>query len=144
MTIYPDHTLLIQIVNFLILVFILNKILYRPIRDILAKRNQEINNLNQLIEDIRRQVQEREKSIEESFIQAKKLGFMEKESLKEEAVEYEKKLLKDTYTTVEEKLEQAKKELQEKLAQLERELEKDVVSFSKELAERVLGRRISR
>ena len=143
MTIYPDFTLIIQIINFLILIFILNAILYRPIRNIIRKRNQEFDNLNSLIEQIKNEVQQKEKSIEEMMIQARKLGFVEKESLKEEASRYEKELLKETYMVVEEKLSKAKEDLQKKIEYIRKDLEKDVISFSKELAERILGRGIS-
>ncbi len=144
MTVYPNFTLLIQIINFLILVFILNRILYKPIRNILRKREQEFNNLNSLIERIKGEVQEKERSMEEIMLQARKLGFMEKESLKEEASRYEKELLKETYTTVEEKLSKAKEELQKKLEDIQKELQKDVIIFSQEVAERILGRGISK
>ncbi|RLB11868.1 MAG: hypothetical protein DRG39_03310 [Deltaproteobacteria bacterium] len=144
MTVYPNFTLLIQIINFLILVFILNRILYKPIRNILRKREQEFNNLNSLIERIKGEVQEKERSMEEIMLQARKLGFMEKESLKEEANKYEKELLKETYTTVEEKLSKAKEELQKKLEDIQKELQKDVIIFSQEVAERILGRGISK
>ncbi len=144
MTIYPDYTLLIQIINFLILVFILNKILYRPIRYILAKRDQEFNKLISLIDSIKRQVIEKQKSIEEGLIQARRLGSMERESLKEEATEYERKILKETYAVVEEKLVKAKEELERKIEQIQRDLQKEVILFSKELAERILGRRLNK
>ncbi len=142
MTIYPDFTLIIQMANFLILLFLLNIFLYKPIRGILAKRNSEFENLYRLIEQMKKQVEERQKSIEEALLQARKLGVSEREALKEEATEYEKELLKQTYMTVEEKLAKAKAELEKRLKLIHEELQKEVILFSKELAERVLGRRV--
>ncbi len=142
MTIYPDFTLIIQMANFLILLFLLNIFLYKPIRGILAKRNNEFENLSRLIEQMKKQVEERQKSIEEALLQAKKLGVSEREALKEEATEYEKELLKQTYMTVEQKLAKAKAELEKRLKLIHEELQKEVILFSKELAERILGRRV--
>lgn len=144
MTIYPDFTLLIQIINFLLLIFILNMVLYKPIRNIIRKREEEFNNLSSLIEQVKNEVYEKERKMQELIIQARKLGFVEKESLKEEAANYEKELLKETYETVTKKLTTAKEELQEKLQHIQKELEKDVAIFSKEVAERILGRGISK
>ncbi|RLB11358.1 MAG: ATPase, partial [Deltaproteobacteria bacterium] len=73
MTIYPDFTLLIQMANFLILLFLLNMFLYKPIRNILAKRNGEFEKLTRLIEEMRKQMEERQRRIEEALAQAKKL-----------------------------------------------------------------------
>jgi len=142
MTIYPDFTLIIQMANFLILLFLLNIFLYKPIRGILAKRNNEFESLSRLIEQMKKQVEERQKSIEEALLQAKKLGVSEREALKEEATEYEKELLKQTYMTVEQKLAKAKAELEKRLKLIHEELQKEVILFSKELAERILGRRV--
>ncbi len=143
MTIYPDFTLLIQMANFLILLFLLNMFLYKPIRDILAKRNGEFEKLTRLIEEMRKQMEERQRRIEEALAQAKKLGATEKESLKEEAVKYEKELLTQTYKAVEQKLAKAKSELEKRLKSIKAELQKEVDLLSKELAERILGRRVN-
>ena len=143
MTIYPDFTLLIQMANFLILLFLLNMFLYKPIRDILAKRNGEFEKLTRLVEEMRKQMEERQRRIEEALAQAKKLGATEKESLKEEAVKYEKELLTQTYKAVEQKLAKAKSELEKRLKSIKAELQKEVDLLSKELAERILGRRVN-
>ncbi len=142
MALYPDFTLFIQMANFLILLFILNIFLYKPIRGIIEKRNKEINNLGSLIEKMKREVEEREKSIKEMLIQARKEGILQKESLKEEASNYEKELLKETYKKIEEKFIKAKEELEKKLETIRRELQKEVEILSIELAERILGRRL--
>ncbi len=41
----PDWTVGIQIINFLIILWILNLILYRPIRNILRQRKEKIDGL---------------------------------------------------------------------------------------------------
>jgi len=46
-----DYTLLIQIANFLVLLLILNIILYRPIRNILSRRKEEIHAFETTIRD---------------------------------------------------------------------------------------------
>lgn len=44
-----DITLLIQIANIIILIFVLNAVLYRPIRTIIAKREEKFNALEEEI-----------------------------------------------------------------------------------------------
>ncbi len=142
MTIYPDHTLIIQIINFLVLLFVLNRILYRPIRDILSERSRRISMLTQNIEDMKREIKEKEEDVRELLEQARRIGMSERENIKKQAVEYEKKLLQDTYNTVEEKLSKARNEIEEKISKIKEELKRDINIFSQELAEKVLGRKV--
>ena len=49
-TVMPDWTVGIQIINFLVILWILNLILYRPIRNILRQRKEKIDGLEASIE----------------------------------------------------------------------------------------------
>ena len=56
MTLIPDFTLFIQIANFLLLIFLLNIVLYRPIRKILRERRDEEDALQGMINDFEAEV----------------------------------------------------------------------------------------
>ena len=62
-----DGTLIVQIVNFLVLLLILNFILFRPIRSVLARRADEINSRQKTIDDYQEQAETNEKGIEEGI-----------------------------------------------------------------------------
>ncbi len=47
----PDSSVFIQIINFIILVFLLNIFLYRPIRNIIIQRKEKIEKLNNSTDD---------------------------------------------------------------------------------------------
>jgi membrane protein implicated in regulation of membrane protease activity len=49
-TVMPDWTVGIQIINFLLIIWILNLILYRPIRNIVRQRKEKIDGLELIIE----------------------------------------------------------------------------------------------
>jgi uncharacterized sodium:solute symporter family permease YidK len=44
-TVIPDWTVAIQLANFLLILWILNRLLYRPIRNILRQRKEKIDGL---------------------------------------------------------------------------------------------------
>jgi len=67
-----DGTMFLQIANFLVLLFILNLILFRPIRRILAQREDEMNSRQKTIDDFQDQTEKNEKGIEEGIVQARK------------------------------------------------------------------------
>lgn len=135
-----NSTLLIQIANFLLLIFLLNLFLYKPIRDILARRNNEMNAMDKMIKDYGERALQHEKGIEEGAVLARKEGFLEKERFKNLGLEQEADLLKEAGSTSEEKIGKAKRELEEKLAAMRKSLDDQVSLFSRELAEKVLGR----
>ena len=53
-----DITLVVQMINFLVLLFVLNKILFRPIRNIIKERNQIVEDFNSDITSLTDQAQD--------------------------------------------------------------------------------------
>ena len=68
MDIYPNITVFIQIANFLVLLFALNIIFYRPIRRILGRRSEEVRDLHESIVDFREKSDQCGKELDESYI----------------------------------------------------------------------------
>ncbi len=137
-----NFTLLLQVITFLLLVFLLNIILYRPIRKILAQRSEETDSLQGMIDEFQHRSEEGEKGIEEGMLQARKEGYVEKENLKGDGLEQEKGILQVANSRLEEKIGGARKELEKKISAARRALEGEMTNFSNELAEKILGRSI--
>ena len=142
MDIYPNITVLFQIANFLILLFILNFIVYRPIRKILGRRGDEVISFQDMIEDFQNRTEKDTKSLQENMAGARSQGFKEKENLKNGGLEEEKVMLQGAISAAEEKIGKAKGEIEQNTAQARQSLEAEVRVFSKELAEKILGRSI--
>jgi len=137
-----DGTMLLQIANFLILLFILNLILFRPIRRVLAQREEEMNSRQKTIDGFQDQAEKNEKGIEEGIVQARKEGYAEKEAVKSEGLKEEKEILQEAGSGVEQKLSAAKQEIETKIAVAREALEGQIAGFSDELAQKILGRSI--
>jgi F-type H+-transporting ATPase subunit b len=138
-----DFSLLIQVGNFLLLIFLLNIFLYRPIRRIIAQRSEEMGSLEHAIRDYQGKADEDEKDIQEHIVQARREGFEARESLKMEGFEKEKGILQDSTSTVEERISGARSEIGEQIQGVRKILDEQVALFSKELAEKILGRNVS-
>jgi len=137
-----DHSLFIQIANFLLLLFLLNIILYRPIRKILGKRTDEMNTFQAMIDDFKNKSIQYEKDLEDDKMGARKEGFEEKENFKKEGLEEEKGMLQEAITAAEEEINKVKKEIELTVVDVRQSLEDEVTLFSKDLAEKILGRSI--
>jgi F-type H+-transporting ATPase subunit b len=135
-----NFTILLQVITFLLLLFFLNIILFRPIRKILAQRNEETGSLQGMIDEFQDRSEENEKGIEESMVQARKEGYVEKENFKGQGLEQEKGILQEANSKVEEKIGIARKEIEKKISDARKVLEGEMTGFSNELAEKILGR----
>jgi F-type H+-transporting ATPase subunit b len=138
-----DQSLLIQIVNFLVLVILLNIFLYRPIRRIIAQRGEEVGSLESAIQEYQGKAEENEKGIQEQMVEARKEGFQVKESLKTEGLEQEKGILQKSGSAVEEKISAARSKIEGQLKDVRKTLDDQVAVFSKDLAEKILGRSVA-
>ena len=137
-----DGTVILQIANFLVLLVVMNIILYKPIRGILAKRDEEMASRQKMIDDYQGRVKDNEEAIESGMVSARKEGYQEKESLKVLGQEEEKGVLQEAGAAVERKLTAAKQEIETKVAAAREVLESEISGFSNELAEKILGRSV--
>ncbi|NCO60763.1 MAG: hypothetical protein COZ70_16010 [Deltaproteobacteria bacterium CG_4_8_14_3_um_filter_51_11] len=135
-----NSTLFIQIANFLILLFIINALLFKPIRNVLARRNSEISSLEKVVEDFSSKAQQKEKDIEESNSKARKDAFLEREKLKGEGGDTEKGILQEAMAQAEQKIGGARRELEAAMQGVRQTLESELTVFSKQLSEKILGR----
>ena len=133
-------TLVIQIVNFLILLFILNLVVYRPIRGILTRRKEEMSSSANLANEWVRKANKYSEEIEENMITLRKEGLKEKTDIRSKGIEAEKELLEDAYSQVEETARKAKEEIKEKVNKARSALQEEMEGFSRELAAKILGR----
>jgi len=137
-----DYSLFIQIANFLFLIFVMNILLYRPIRKILGRRKDEMLSFEEAIADFQGRSGEHEKSLDGNRIDARKSGFKEKEGLLGEGMEEEKEILEEASSSAEDKLGKAREEIDRRMAEVRQSLQSEVAGFSKELAEKILGRNV--
>jgi len=116
--------------------------LFKPIRNIISKRDQEISGLEKSLEGLEELYGLKEKSIEEKIVLARKEGFTEKENLKNEALEEENSIFNKAGAVIEDKKDQIQKEMEAKMADIRKVLEAEVAGFTNEIAEKILGRSI--
>ena len=88
-----DGSIVLQIVNFLLLIWIMNMVLYKPIRKILLERKDKVTGLQSDIDGSADQVKSKEDAYAEGVRQARAAGQKEKEALMEAAAEEEKAII---------------------------------------------------
>ena len=79
-TVLPDKSVFLQIVNFLFLVWIMNVLVYKPIRKILLERKSKVDGLREGIETKETKALEKDKAYAVGLKKARAKGLEEKEN----------------------------------------------------------------
>jgi F-type H+-transporting ATPase subunit b len=137
-----DITLVIQMINFLILLFVLNLILFRPIRNIIKERNQIVDTFNSDIASLTDSAQESMDQFELKIQEARKEGVARVQSMKDEGEEAEVELIAATTQEVQAKIEEARNKVAADIREARTQLQTQVQAFSVAVTEKILGRSI--
>ena len=137
-----DITLVIQMINFLILLFVLNLILFRPIRNIIKERNQIVDTFNSDIASLTDSAQESMDQFELKIQEARKEGVARVQSMKDEGEEAEVELIAATTQEVQAKIEEARNKVAADIKEARSQLQTQVQAFSVAVTEKILGRSI--
>jgi len=137
-----DVSLLIQIANFLFLIWVLNIILYRPIRGIIRQRKEKFEKLEQGITSSHHDAEEKKASFALGIKEARARGMREKEAMIEAAQEEEKKILDKLNRKAQADLAQMREKVSQEAETVRKTLEKEVGSFAEAISYKILGRAV--
>jgi F-type H+-transporting ATPase subunit b len=138
-----DWTLFAQIINFLLLVFLLNVVLFRPIRNALRERQAKLLAQEAEINLLTDQGRSLEDEILEELAAARRAGAGARETLKQEGAQAEATLLDEVKRQVELEWATVEKKIKADMAKARASLKTQTQSFAQLLATKILGRELS-
>ena len=137
-----NKALFIQFVNFVLLIFILNALLYRPIRQAIKQREEKINQdreeANRLAKEAEMRLNEWNKGLEE----AKKAGLEKQGELMKGAKDEERAIITKVREETEDFIKKMRAEMAKDMEAARETLKTQAEAFSLEIAEKILGRPI--
>lgn len=137
-----NGSLFIQIINFLFLIWILNIVLYRPIRNILRQRQEKVQGLQQNIETFTNDVTEKQNTYAAGLKEARTKGMGAKDALVQAAEEEEKKLIDQINQSAQAELASVRERLAQNEAAVRDALMKEVDVFAGQIGAKILGRAV--
>jgi len=138
-----DWTLFAQIINFLLLVFLLNVVLFRPIRNALRDRQAKLLAQEAQINVLTDKGRSLEDEILEELAAARRAGAGARETLKQEGAQAEATLLDEVKRQVELEWATVEKKIKADMAKARASLKTQTQSFAQLLATKILGRELS-
>ena len=135
-----DFTLLVQIVNFLLLLYLLNIYLYKPINKIIKTRAKEFNQIDHSADVYLSRVSHNNNKIEAGKNGAIKFGLRCQDELKAKGISLSKSIIDDAMLTIESKITKNRAEHIKLITSARKSLKKDIPNLSALVAQTILGK----
>ena len=135
-----DGSLFIQIVNFIFLIWILNVVLYKPIRKVLIQRNEKITGLEQRIDTVGKDVKETDDAFSLGIKEARAKGLNEKGVLLQEAADEEREIIEKINKKAQANLAEIRAKIAKDVENVSKSLRQELDSFAESIGQKILGR----
>lgn len=135
-----DWTLGLQIINFLILLFVLNVLLYRPLRELLGKRKGAIDGGHARARELQQSIDDKMARYQEQLQVARLQGNEERAVLRAAALKDEAQIVAEAHASASERLQQIKDRVAAEAGQARQQLRGDAEVLAGQVAARILGR----
>lgn len=142
MNIGVDGSLGIQILNFVVLIVVLNAVLYKPIRGILGKRKDTVDDLESAVSRMQAEGKACLESVRAGIREARTSGVKEKNALVESVSAEEKRRIAEIQDSVQKDLEAFRMRIASEAEEARKTLAAQVDVFASAIAEKILGRAI--
>lgn len=137
-----DKTLILQMINFLIFLWILNKLIYKPILDVLDRRKNRIRQFERTVQDLETQASQQWDAYQKDLQEARRQANLERERIVGRGLEAQRKLLEEVKDEAMRLAEKTRKGIDNEVAKARELLKSQAESIAVEMAEKILGRRL--
>ncbi len=135
-----DGSLFIQIVNFIFLIFVLNIILYKPIRKVLIQRKEKITGLEQRIDTVGKDIKEKDDAFSQGIKEARAKGLNEKGILLQEGADEEREITEKINKKAQADLAEIRTKIAKDVESVSESLRQELDSFANAIGQKILGR----
>ena len=141
-TVTPDGSVIIQIINFIFLIWALNILLYKPIRKILTQRKEKIDGLELSIITSDKDALAKDEAFAAGIKEARVKGLREKEVLVQQALDAEKTIIADINRKAQAELAEIRGKIKQDAEVARESLQKEVDNFANQICQKIIGRAV--
>ncbi len=139
----PDGTLILHVIIIILMIYVLNATLYRPINKILESREKRTRGRLTEAQEIMQSVSEKLREYERSLRQARAEAYAQTESQRAGAMKERQQKLNEMRAQLTQMMMQEKKTIEQQAADARVVLEADARGLAREIGSRVLSRPLS-
>lgn len=141
-TVIPDLTLFVQMAIFLVLIFILNNLLFKPILSVIDRRKKQLSELENEIKLFQESVDKKASEYDEKLNNAKAKGSDLKKEIIAEGAKQAKSIVDAVRNEIPLMAQEAQKKMDKEMQAARAVLTGQSSQLSVEIAEKVLGRKV--
>lgn len=138
-----DWTLGLQFLNFIILLVVLNKLLYRPLKKIIAERNETVTGALASAKNLEADIDDKMQRYQQQLSDAKIQANDERNKLKKAANNQEAKILLEAQGKAATRLQAIKAQVGREAEDAGKTLKKEAGSLAGQIATKILGREVA-
>ena len=138
-----DVSILIQFVNFIILMVALNILLYRPLRKVMRQRRESISGAFQSAQNLEGQIEEKMNRYQQQLEEAKARGHHERTGMRKAAAEEEARILGAAHDVATGRVKAVQEQVAKEAASARAALKAETNTIAEQIATKVLGRKLS-
>ena len=137
-----DSTIWFQMANFLILMFVLNVVLFKPILRVIERREKHLQGLDEEVKSLDQSVEEKMANYEEKLRQARLEAMSEKNEIQQKASGEGKSKMDEARNEILQIFDDFNQKLDKEMSSSRKILKTQAEKISVEISEKVLGSNI--
>lgn len=138
-----NETLIFQVISFLIFLFIINRVMFRPLRNVMAERDRHIENLKKDTQDAQKKFESITARIGEQEAAVRKEALEAKEKLEDEGNQEAHNIIVAVRKEIADANDAAKKDVEARVAAARDHIQRESETLAINIIESILDRRLS-
>ncbi|MGD9286375.1 MAG: ATP synthase F0 subunit B [Desulfobacterales bacterium] len=139
-----NETFIVQIISFLIFLYIMNRIMFRPLRSVMADRENHIKSIQQDIVAAGHKLDALADQIRSQESAVKAEAFAQKASLEEDGGRQADEIFSATREEIQAARDKAQKEVDAQIFEAKKHIKEESETLAVSVMEKVLNRRVNR
>jgi len=138
-----NYTLVIQTINFLVMLWFLNRFIFRPVLKHIDERDRKMDAMNKEVENLARRG---EAALEKYETEIREIRHEASEiisSARQESLDIQLKILEEARGDFKKTIDKSRKEMEKEVSIASESLKKDLDHFAGSLAGKILGRELA-
>lgn len=137
-----NGTLIFQLISFLLFLFIINRLMFRPLRDVMKERDGHIGQIESDIADKEKEFQNVTAQLQQQESAVKKEAFLLQQELEDAGSRQAAEILDAARKEIETLKQRAQKEVEAQISEASKDLSKASESLASSIMEKLLDRRL--
>ncbi len=138
-----NETLIVQVISFLLFLFIINRLMFRPLRGVMAERQRHIQQIQEDIAAAEKKVDSLFEQVKRQELEVKKEAFTQAKELEQSATRQAAEIFAATSEKIAAQREKAQKEVDAQILEARKSLGKESQILALGIMEKLLDRRLT-